>query len=257
MFIDSHCHLDLPCFSEGLDNLLLQLDQNKITKIIIPSLEASRWEALQLLSKKNPSIYYALGIHPHFVDRFNKGDFTKLDSLILTKDDKCIAIGEIGLDKFSSVDQSLQESIFIKQLHIAQKENLPIILHCVKKQGRILEILKDNKFVNGAVYHAFSGSLEVANEFIKLGFKLGVGGIITYDSSIKTKETISKVPIESLVLETDAPDMPIYNQETKYNTPLNIITIFNCLAELREESKSVLVAQIYKNSCSIFSLNND
>lgn len=257
MFIDSHCHLDFGCFSDQIATLLKQLHQADITKLIIPATQASRWEKVEQLCTRYSPLYYALGIHPHFLASFQEQDLTILAAKLSKRSKKCIALGEIGLDKYAAADDMLQESIFLKQLAIAQQFKLPIILHCVKKQGRVLTLLKESKFNCGGVYHAFSGSVEVANEFIQLGFKLGIGGIITYPHSVKVRETVKVLPVESIVLETDAPDMPIYQQQTATNTPLNIIAIFNVLTQLRNESKSQLATQLYTNVSNIFPLSND
>lgn len=198
-----------------------------------------------------------MGCHPHYLDTYKEGDLAYLQQLLVNKAPQCIAVGEVGLDKRINIDSSIQELVFIEQLKIAQKLQLPIILHVVQKQGRVLEILKQLRFTQGGVYHAFSGSKEVALAYIALGFKIGVGGVITYPNSIKTRNTISQLPLESLVLETDAPDMPIYQQSEKNNSPINLLKIFSALADLRDESKACLATQLYNNTLSIFSLNND
>jgi len=257
MFIDSHCHLDFPCFSSGFELLLLRFEQASITKLIIPATQASGWQAIEKLSEINSAIYYSLGIHPHFLSSFQQQDLAVLKEKLLRGNNKCVALGEIGLDKYSSASQSLQEFVFIKQLQIAEELKLPIILHCVKKQGRVLTLLKEHNFKQGGVYHAFSGSLEVAEAFIKLGFKLGIGGVITYPNATKIRQTIKYLPIDSMVLETDAPGMPIYQQATKHNNPVNLLTIFDCLVSLRSESKSQLAMQLYQNTFNIFPLCND
>jgi TatD DNase family protein len=257
MYSDSHCHLDFPCFRDDLESLLASLKKNKITKLLIPATQKSGWHDIRRIADSYTSIYYALGIHPHFLASFKEQDLSYLNDLLFTRDIKCVALGEIGLDKFAQASQELQELVFVKQLQIAQRVQIPVIIHCVKKQGRILTLLKSNNFTQGGVYHAFSGSLEVANEFIKLGFKLGVGGVITYPGSKKTRQTFTELPLEALLLETDAPDMPLYQQQTKNNSPLNILPVFECLATLRSESKAQLATQLYKNMHNIFSLSND
>lgn len=257
MFIDSHCHLDFSCFSEGFETLLSQCKQQNITKLIIPATQQRSWNNIECLSQQHRALYYALGLHPHFLEQFQEQHLTLLKEKLSKADRKCVALGEIGLDKFAPVQPELQEFVFVEQLKIAEQFKLPIILHCVKKQSRVLAILKQQKFNYGGVYHAFSGSTEVAREFIKLGFKLGVGGVITYPNSTKTRETLSHLPIEALVLETDAPDMPLYQQRKTLNSPLNIIPIFNALTELRNEPKSQLATQLYTNIGNIFPLCND
>ena len=257
MFIDSHCHLDFPCFADDREALLQKLQQKQINKVIIPATRKKTWGEIQRLCSKHKNLYYALGTHPHFLDSFQKEDLQVLTHLLENRDKRCVAVGEIGLDKYAQTDLQLQEAVFIKQLQIAQTFNLPVIVHVVKQQNRVLEILKAEKFTQGGVYHAFSGSYEVALEFMKLGFKFGIGGVITYPGSTKSKQTISRLPVESLLLETDAPDMPVYQQLQANNSPDNLLQIFESLSRLRTESKSCLVTQIYKNTQRIFSLNND
>jgi len=252
MFIDSHCHLDFPCFSARLDSLLLQLQEKRITKVIIPGTQRSGWRAIEQLCETYASCYYSLGIHPRFIDSFHQDDLLFLERLLTLADKKRVALGEIGLDKYAPVDMQLQEAVFIKQLQLAEKFNLPVILHVVKKQGRVLEILKAQKFTLGGVYHAFSGSYELAMEFFKLGFKFGIGGVITYPSAAKTKKTITRLPVESLLLETDAPDIHLHLQQAPYNSPLALLAIFDSLCLLRNEPKPCLAAQIVKNTESIF-----
>jgi TatD DNase family protein len=257
MFIDSHCHLDFPCFVNDLELLLQQLKHQEIDKVIIPATHKKSWLNIQNLCSKHKNLYYALGIHPHFLDTFQEDDLQVLSEHLKNRDKRCIAVGEIGLDKHAQFDSQLQESVFIKQLQIAKKFELPVILHIVKRQSRVLEILKAEKFSFGGVYHAFSGSDEIAMEFIKLGFKLGIGGVITYPNARKTKQTISRLPVESLLLETDAPDMPVYQQQQKNNSPSNLLSVFEALLSCRTESRIGLATQIYKNTHSIFPLNND
>ena len=257
MFIDSHCHFDFSCFDDKRDSLIKQLAILNINKLIIPATEKNTWLTISKLASEFNNLYYSLGIHPHFLADFQSQDLFLLEKLLTNKEKNCVALGEIGLDKRVETDLAIQEDVFIQQLRIAQKLNLPVILHIVKLQGRVLQILKEENFTQGGVYHAFSGSYEIATEFIKLGFKLGIGGVITYPTANKTREAIRRLPIESLLLETDAPDMPLYQQQDKNNSPTNLLSIFEVLLNYRSESKSCLATQIYKNTETIFSLDND
>ena len=257
MFIDSHCHLDFNCFCFEFDHILAHLEKEEIGKVVIPATQRSAWTRIQSLCKNVNNLYYGLGIHPHFLHNFEENDLNILNGLLSARDNRCVAVGEIGLDKYAEASTVLQESVLIKQLKIAKRFKLPVILHVVKRQGRILEILKAEKFSYGGVYHAFSGSYEVAMEFIKLGFKLGIGGVITYPQSKKTRDVISLLPIESLLLETDAPDMPLYQQKEVHNSPTNLPRIFDSLCRVRSEDKMHLATQIYKNTQQIFTLDND
>ena len=261
MFIDSHCHLNFDCFNVELDNLMENLKALGINKLVIPGTDASRWADIVKLTKKYPSLYFALGIHPHFLNDFQQKDLQILEEYLsaslLQIEPRCVALGEIGLDKLIETDMAIQEKVFLTQLAIADRLQLPVILHVVKTQSRVLQLLKQVKFTGGGVYHAFSGSEEIANEFIRLGFKLGIGGVITYPNANKTRQVVSKLPLTSFVLETDAPDMPIYQQSTPHNSPLNLKVIFESLCEIRKESSTVVGQQIYENTKGIFSIIND
>tara|TARA_R110001583_G_scaffold26533_5_gene95515 strand:+ start:13281 stop:14087 length:807 start_codon:yes stop_codon:yes gene_type:complete len=268
MFIDSHCHFNFDCFKEEQDLLLSALTDVDINKLIIPGTDAKRWpeiialiEQQTALTTQKNKLYFALGIHPHFLDDFEGCHLVQLKQLLIKSlkqpNNRCVALGEIGLDKLITTEMALQEEIFLAQLAIAQELKLPVILHVVKTQSRVLQLLKKINFSYGGVYHAFSGSEEIANEFIKLGFKLGIGGVITYPSAKKTRHTLSQLPLTSFVLETDAPDMPIYQQSTRYNSPLNLKIIFESLCEIRKESTQVVAQQIYENTKAIFSIIND
>lgn len=261
MFIDSHCHFNFDCFDADREKLISSLGKVKVDKLIIPGTDANRWPDIIELVAQHSHLYYALGIHPHFLNSFEETQLTELQSLLtkaLASDNHhCVALGEIGLDKLITTDLALQETVFLKQLAIAELLKLPVILHVVKTQSRILALLKQHKFSYGGVYHAFSGSIEVANEFIKLGFKLGIGGVITYPNAHKTRLTVSQLPLSCFVLETDAPDMPIYQQQAVYNSPGNLPIIFDSLCKLRKESAQSVSAQIYENTSRIFPLIND
>jgi TatD DNase family protein len=201
MFIDSHCHLDFPCFDNQREALLQKLETKKISKVIIPATRKSSWPAILQLAASHKNLYYALGIHPHFLDCFQEGDLQNLEQLLKNKDKQCVAIGEVGLDKFAPAGSELQEKIFIKQLQIAQRFELPVILHVVKRQSRMLEILKEQKFTQGGVYHGFSGSYEIAMAFFKLGFKFGIGGVVTYPNSVKPDKLSAAYPLKHCCLK--------------------------------------------------------
>lgn len=261
MLIDSHCHFNFECFKHDQKGQLEALFNLGISKLIVPATDCQRWEEVMALAQAHNNIYFALGIHPHFLTDFVPTQLIQLKRLLSTCNAemkrKCVALGEIGLDKLIETDLLLQESVFLAQLEIAEQLQLPVILHVVKMQSRVLQLLKKVKFSAGGVYHAFSGSEEIAREFIKLGFKLGVGGVITHPSATRTRETFSRLPLSSLVLETDAPDMPIYQQTESHNLPSNLSVIYKQLCALRCEPSALIEQQLYANTESIFSIFDD
>lgn len=254
MLTDTHCHLNFPCFEQSLLSLLTVAQRLGVKRFIIPATDAKSWGQIELLSLEHKAVYYALGIHPRFLDDFTEQDLCLLSDKLHDRTEKFIAIGEIGLHKCSDEKQKLQELVFTAQLKLAMQAKLPVILHIVKKQQRVLEILKALNFKEGGVYHAFSGSIEMATEFIKLGFKLGIGGVITYPGSTKTRKMVSEIPLSSIVLETDSPSIPLFNQDQGVNTPINILRILDVLYDLRNETKELIRQQIEKNVNSIFYL---
>lgn len=261
MLIDSHCHFNFDCFKADQARLLADLLDVGITTLIVPGTDPQRWPDIIALAQAQKSIYFALGIHPHFLADCSLSHLPQLKLLLSTymteMKGKCVALGEIGLDKLIETDLVLQETVFLAQLDIAEQLQLPVILHVVKMQSRVLQLLKQVKFSRGGVYHAFSGSEEIALEFIKLGFKLGVGGVITHPNATRTRETIKKLPLSSLVLETDAPDMPIYQQIEDHNIPSNLVVIYKELCNIRSEPAQVIELQLYANTESIFSIFDD
>ena len=158
-----------------------------------------------------------------------------------------LAVGEIGLDAHIEVDWALQKRVFEQQLMIAKERMLPVILHHRNSHNELIRILKNTKFTQGGIVHAFSGSLQQAQTYIDLGFKIGVGGAITYPRANKTRETISQLPLSSLVLETDAPDMPLMGKQGQRNSPEYLPEIFESLMALRKESKQDVLQACSQN----------
>ncbi|UAA40077.1 TatD family hydrolase [Paraneptunicella aestuarii] len=255
--IDSHCHLDFDCFDSDREPLLKRCKEQDVERIFIPGTQVAHFYKLLEIQQQysNQSIYpqidIALGLHPYFLSEHYEHDLKVLEKTIVMHRDKLVAVGEIGLD-FSlrgslseKVSKDIQERVFQAQLNIAKRFQLPVILHHRKSHNELIRILKQSGFDLGGIIHAFSGSLQIAEQYIELGFKLGVGGTITYPRARKTRETIKHISLEYLVLETDAPDMPIYGRQGERNSPEYLPEIVMSLAELKGESAETVIA-----SCS-------
>lgn len=247
-FMDTHCHLDFAQFDDCRDQVLAKASALGVQKIMVPGVKAATWPALIELCKHWPSLDYSLGLHPYFLAAFQDEHLTQLEQLLT--DERPLALGEIGLDACVDIPMALQLSVFRAQVSMARTHQLPLILHQRKTAANLLAELKS--FPHGGVLHAFSGSYEMAMAFIKLGFKLGVGGVITYPRAAKTRATLARVPLEALVLETDAPDMPLSNQVGRFNTPQNIPLIFAALCQLRSESSEHIQSVLWQTSQSVF-----
>lgn len=257
-FTDSHCHLDFDPLNLELPNLLLACDESGVKRIVVPGVSPDNWQqVLALKSTNQVTIYKALGIHPWYLKDLDESALACLENLIDNNQDKLVAVGEIGIDgKIAEQQHNLTQQIqfFDRQLAIASKRKLPVIIHHRKSHPIIIERLKSLRFEQGGIIHAFSGSYQQAKHYLDRGFKLGIGGTITYERAEKTRKTVSKLPIDSIVLETDAPSMPVFSQKEPHNSPLNIPLIFNCLTKLRTETAEQLAFQLENNITSAFNL---
>jgi TatD DNase family protein len=249
MLIDSHCHLDFSCFDHDRAQILNNCRKLAIKTIIIPGTEVVQWQKQIELCHLYPQLRFALGLHPYFLNNFESLHLVELSRLLNQYQDSVVAVGEIGLDSHIDVDWKLQLQVFEQQLLIAEEHMLPVILHHRNSHNELIRTLKVNKFTQGGIVHAFSGSVQEAKTYIDLGFKIGIGGGITYPRSSKTRKTIAQLPISCLVLETDAPDMPLMGKQGQRNSPEYLPEIFESLWSLRNESKQQLLQACYQNVC--------
>jgi TatD DNase family protein len=241
VLIDSHCHLDFSCFDHDRVEVLNHCRKLAIETIVIPGTQASQWHKQIDLCHLYPQLKFALGLHPYFLNSFESLHLVELSQLLNQYQDKVLAVGEIGLDSHIDVDWKLQLQIFEQQLLIAEEHRLPVILHHRNSHNELIRTLKAKKFTQGGIVHAFSGSVQQAKTYIDLGFKIGVGGGITYSRASKTRRTIAQLPIDCLVLETDAPDMPLMGKQGQRNSPEYLPEIFESLWSLRNETKQQLL----------------
>lgn len=247
MLIDTHCHLDAAEFDADRDDIAQQAIQLGIVKLVIPAVTRSNFDTVIALCNRHKNCAYALGIHPMYVKDASIEDIKVLHKYV--QQNNPVAIGEIGLDYFS-IDQQkagyqqlkdLQAYFFTEQLKIAQQYDLPVILHVRHAIDDILKYLRKYQ-VMGGIAHAFNGSFQQAEQFIGLGFKLGFGGAMTYNRALKIRELAVKLPLDAIVLETDAPDMsPEWLENKGRNSPLEIIKIAQVLADLRQVNVSQVI----------------
>lgn len=235
--IDSHCHLDFSCFDHDRIEVLNSCKKQEIDTIVLPGTQASQWQKQIALCHLHPQLRFALGLHPYFLNNFEPAHLIQLTHQLNQYQNKVLALGEIGLDTYIDVDWALQVQVFEQQLRMAKEHKLPVILHHRNSHNELIRILKKEKFNEGGIVHAFSGSLQQALTYIDLGFKIGVGGGITYSRANKTRKTITQLPLSSLVLETDAPDMPLMGKQGQRNSPEYLPEILESLLLLRKETK--------------------
>lgn len=243
--IDTHCHLDVTDFDCDRNEVIEQCRSQGITKIIVPAIESRTWPKVLDLCQSNQGLYPALGLHPVFIAQHHADDVNKLEQLL--EKVSPVAIGEIGMDFYlKDLDKGKQIDLFEQQLLVAKKHNLPVILHVRKAHDQVLQLLNKIK-VKGGFCHAFNGSLQQAEKYIALGFKLGFGGTLTYENSSKIHALAKALPLESIVLETDAPDMVVESHRGQRNSPAYIIESLNALANIRNEDIQVIAEQTTLN----------
>ncbi len=263
LFTDSHCHLDFDEFSNDLPQLLLNCVQKGIHQVIIPSISPENWQKVLMLcsvpqERRQPHLYACLGIHPWFLKDLTDVHLQELSKQVMKYRKDIIAIGETGIDGVIAKEQNnlkQQQYFFEYQLALAQQHDLPIIVHHRRSHPEVIALLKKIKLNRSGIIHAFSGSYQQATQYIDLGFKLGIGGTITYPRAIKTIKAIKRLPSSSFVLETDAPSMPLANSQGQPNSPLRLIDVFNCLDSIREESAGQLADTIEDNVKRLFRLS--
>lgn len=216
MWIDTHCHLDAPDFDpapEGVIAVRRLAAERSVGLCVIPAVERANLETVRLLAHRLGDAY-ALGIHPLYVPRADDSDLAQLDAALTAHrgDSRLVAVGEIGLDFFvpalcEPAMRERQTRFYRAQLRLARKHGLPVILHVRRSADMVLKHLRELP-TGGGIAHAFNGSVAQAKAFLDLGFKLGFGGAATFESALKLRALAVGLPLEALVLETDAPDIP-------------------------------------------------
>ena len=249
MFIDTHCHLDAAEFDADRDAAVRDAQASGVNLVIVPAIERANFAAVASVCRQYSGCAAAYGIHPMVVDRARDEDLVALRQTI--EREQPVAIGEIGLDRFIQPrDEARQEHYFVEQLKIARDAGLPVLLHVRRAIDQVLLQLRRIPVVGG-IAHAFNGSRQQAEAFIELGFKLGFGGTLTYPRSTRIRELAATLPAESLVLETDAPDISPVWQAGQRNSPAQLPRIAAELANLRQVSIETIAAITHANALAV------
>lgn len=245
--IDTHAHI-LSEFYDDIDELIEELKSKNIIKVIncADSIETSK-EVLNIYNKYEGYLLPAVGIHPENIDNSN---LKTIENII--KEHKVFAIGEIGLDyHYNDENKDEQKEYFIKQLDLALKYDLPVIIHIKEAMQECFDILKTRK--NKGIIHCFSGSVEMAREYIKLGYKLGIGGVLTFKNS-KLYEVIEKIDLKDIVLETDSPFLSPEPFRGKKNKPCNVLYVAKRIAEIKNISLEEVINTTTATAKQIFDI---
>lgn len=262
MLIDTHCHLDAAEFDADRPEVVERARRAGVRGIVIPAVCAGNFQVVRDLAWSVPGASYALGIHPLYVDQADDASLVKLEDCLSAwrEDPRLVAVGEIGLDFFVPAlsmpeSRARQEMFYARQLDLAQRSGLPVLLHVRRSQDVLLKHLRRRARIGG-IAHAFNGSFQQAMQFLELGFALGMGGAMTFDRALQIRRLAAGLPATALVLETDAPDiapawlgrdgggLPVRAR----NEPAEVARIAHVLAGLRDEPPDAVIDQCARNA---------
>lgn len=255
---DSHCHLDFPELQQQLTYELNTCSHLGIKRIIVPAIGPENWQQvlnISLSSASEVKIFPCLGIHPWYLTGLTEHDLQELEQIVTANKERIVAIGETGIDGKIALEQNNMEKqklFFLNQIKLANRVQKPIIVHHRRSHNEVIETLKQCQVDRGGIIHAFSGSYQQGKTYIDMGFKLGIGGTISYERAKKTINAIKRFPKEALVLETDAPSMPLSGQQGKANKPSNIKVIFEQLSQILQCDQTCLAAKLEDNINQLF-----
>ncbi len=248
--VDSHSHLNVSDFSTDLTETLKRGQEAGVVAFVVPAIDNASWPHLSELATKHIEVKPAYGLHPMFLEQFEPSHLEALPDWLAKPE--CVAVGECGLDFFiPDFDSALQELVFIAHIKLAKQFQKPLIIHARKSTERVIQLLKEYGPVTGVI-HSYSGSLEQAQQLIKMGFMLGIGGPITYPRSNRIRALVNEIPLEYLLLETDAPDQPLFGEQGRRNEPMHLPRIAQAIADVKNISIEKVTEQTTNNAIRLF-----
>jgi TatD DNase family protein len=259
LLIDSHAHIDLPEFNKDRDQVLERARRRGVRVVINVGLDAESSRQSLAMAKKYDDIFVAVGFHPHEAAKMKEGDLESLGEL--TEDSRVVAIGEIGLDFYRNLSpREAQLEVFKKQLDLAVELKLPVVVHCRQAHEEVYDILSAWVEANPAdndrrgVIHCFSGDIGMARRYIELGFYISLAGSVTYPSAGELVEVAREVPLDRLLLETDAPFLAPQAHRGKRNEPAYMVHTAEKVAEIRQAPVEAVAEAAARNTIGLFRL---
>lgn len=253
--IDTHTHLDFPDFDADRAELLTRSRAAGVAKLVVLGVYRDNWQRLWDLVQCNEGLYAAFGLHPVFLEQHRAEHLDELRAWLqrLAGHPRLCAVGEFGLDYYvETLDRQRQQTLFEAQLGLAAEFELPALLHVRRAHAPTIAALKRIRLKRGGIIHAFAGSYEEAREYIRLGFRLGLGGAPTWPQALRLRKVIPRLPLESIVLETDSPDMAPAMHPGVRNSPEHLPDICAALAELRGMPAAELASASSRNAAELF-----
>ncbi|MCD8131146.1 MAG: TatD family hydrolase [Lachnospiraceae bacterium] len=252
MIFDTHAHYDDEAFDGDRDDLLRSMEENNIRRIVNVGASLSSNETTRLLAQRYPFVYAAFGVHPSNTAELTQENFGRIEELV--KHPKCVAVGEIGLDYYyDEPGRELQKEWFAAQLKLAIREKKPVIIHSRDAAQDTYDLMKAEHAESwGGVVHCFSYSKEMAGLFVKLGFFIGVGGVITFKNGRVLREVVENIPLEHIVLETDCPYMAPVPFRGKRNSSLNLPLVVEQIAQIKGISTERVEEITWENALRLY-----
>jgi TatD DNase family protein len=253
--IDTHTHLDFPDFDADRSQLLANARQKGVERLVVLGVYQTNWQRVWDLAQQQDSLYAALGLHPVYLEQHQPEHLQELRAWLerLAGHNKLCALGEFGLDYYlPELDRARQQTLFEAQLQLAAEFELPPLLHVRRSHAQVIATLKRFKLKRAGIIHAFAGSYEEAREYIKLGFKLGLGGAATWPQALRLRKVVAQLPLEAVVLETDSPDMAPAMYPGQRNSPEHLPEICAALAGLWGVEVEELAGVSSRNACEVF-----
>ena len=254
MIFETHAHYDDEQFDEDREELLSSLAAHGIGTVVNVGASMAGSEATVRLAQQYPFVYGAVGVHPSEVEELNEEKLARLRDLCGHK--KVVAVGEMGLDyHYSDPAPSLQKEWFVRQLDLAKQVKLPVIIHSREAAKDTLDIMQAHHAEEtGGVVHCFSYTKEMAKEYLDMGYYFGIGGVITFKNAKKLKEAVQYIPMDRILLETDSPYLSPEPHRGERNSSLNLISIAQAIAELKETAFEEVVETTQRNAKKLFRL---
>ncbi len=250
--IDSHCHFDHPLFDPDRLAAWERARNAGVTALVVPAIRSREWPRQRRVCGELPGLHPAYGLHPMFMADHGAGDIRLLAEWI--ERERPVAVGECGLDFFiPEPDRAGQQRCFEAQLELARTFNLPVIIHARRAVEQVRNALRRYPGLRG-VLHSFSGSLQQAEQLIEMGFLLGFGGPVTYPRASRLRRLVARLPLQAMLLETDAPDQPDREQRGQRNEPARLPVILAAIAGLRGETPEEIARITTRNARTLFAL---
>ena len=254
MIFDTHAHYDDKQFSEDRDQVLSSMKEQGVGTIVDASATVDSWERVLELTRRYPFVYGMIGVHPDEVGDLNEENFARMEQLL--HEEKVVAVGEIGLDYYWDKEQhEIQKEWFIRQLQLARKLNMPVNIHSREAAQDTMEIMKEYAVDMKAIIHCYSYSKEMAEEYVKMVYLLGIGGVVTFKNAKKLKEVVKAVPLSHIVLETDCPYLAPEPNRGKRNASSNLIYVAQTIAELKGTTTEEVIAVTEENARKFYGLD--